>query len=284
MPGEAVFRRSLTNSGTTVTELNQSGRNARADAKTLSFAGNRLLATFSPRDRALLSDAACPVLLKRGQVLWLAGDEIAACYFPLPGTLVSIVLDLENGNSVDVATIGKEGAAGGIVSCGSAPAFGRAKVQIGGPAIRVEMGELEKAKARSPHIKSVFCRYADALLAQIMQSVACNAGHGLEARLCRWLLSSEDRCGSGELPLTQTTLAEMLGSQRTTINSILRKLHEQRAIHSSRGIVRVVDRTRLQALACECYDRVEQHFCSVLPPTKPQEVVDQRLTTGTDLS
>ena len=260
--------------GTILDEDDRAAPGDTHDVHSLVFAANRLLATFSPSDRALVSLSATPVILRKGQILWEPGDSIGASYFPAPGLLISIALDLQDGNCVDVATIGKEGAAGGIVSCGSTPAFGRATVQIGGTALRIDLAALESAKARSPHIRSVFCRYADALLAQVMQSVACNASHSLEARLCRWLLTSLDRTGSSSLALTQSVLAEMLGAQRTTVSALLKRLESAGVVALTRGLVQVDRRDRLEALTCECYAEVERHFQDILPPIKPQKVAD----------
>jgi hypothetical protein len=238
----------------------------------VSFASNRLLATFSAADRAGLGAAAQLVHLKRKTVLWDQGGDIGYSYFPAPGTMISLAIDLEDGSSVEVASIGKEGAAGGIVSCGDARAFGRALVQIGGPAFRIALPALEAAKARSSAIRSLFCRYSDALLAQVMQSVACNAAHPMEARLCRWLLTSLDRVGSQDLPLTQAMLAEMLGVQRTTVNAAIQSLHGQGVIATSRGLLHVLDRAGIERRTCECYRRVEDHFAHSLPEIRPQAV------------
>ncbi|HZG08170.1 MAG TPA: Crp/Fnr family transcriptional regulator [Allosphingosinicella sp.] len=237
-----------------------------------SFATNRLLATFSAADRAALGGAAQYVILKRKTILWDQGAEVEHCFFPAPGTMISLAIDLEDGSSVEVASIGKEGAAGGIVSCGTSRAFGRALVQIGGPAFRIPLPALEAAKARSSAIRSLFCRYSDALLAQVMQSVACNAAHPLDARLCRWLLTSLDRAGSSDLPLTQAMLAEMLGVQRTTVNAAIQSLNSEELISTSRGRLHVNDRRGLERRACECYARVEEHFAQSLPETRPQAV------------
>ncbi|HEY0086126.1 MAG TPA: Crp/Fnr family transcriptional regulator [Allosphingosinicella sp.] len=236
------------------------------------FASNRLLATFSAGDRAAIGGAAQLVHLKRRAILWDQGADVDYAYFPAPGTMISLAIDLEDGSSVEVASIGKEGSAGGIVSCGSARAFGRALVQIGGPAYRISLPALEAAKARSPSIRSLFCRYSDALLAQVMQSVACNAAHPMEARLCRWLLTSLDRVGSQDLPLTQAMLAEMLGVQRTTVNAAIQSLHAQGVIATSRGLLHVLDRAGIERRACECYGRVEDHFAASLPEVRPQAV------------
>jgi CRP-like cAMP-binding protein len=238
------------------------------------FAGNRLLATLGPADRALLEQSAEVIDVERGAALVRAGDQVTAAYFPAPGTLVSFVIDLADGRSVEVGTIGSEGAVGGIISGGHAPAFARAEVQLPGAALRVDLKALEAVKARSTAVRDIFCRYADALLAQIMQSVACNAAHPLEARLCRWLLTTHDRSGSDEFPLTQEYLAEMLGVQRTTVSGVARTLQAQGLISYKRGSVQIERRDLLEERSCDCYRAVERHFREVLPEAKPQIVLD----------
>jgi len=240
----------------------------------LHFCSNRLLCTFSPADRQLVEAAATAVQLQRGDVLFDAGRDVPATFFPAAGTVVAILVSLLDGRTVEVATIGKEGAVGGIVSGGKAPAFARAVVQIPGAALKVDLKALEDAKARSPHVRDLFCRYADALLAQVMQSVACNAFHALEARCCRWLLTAQDRAGAEDIPLTQEYLAEMLGVQRTTVSAVARTLQEQGLIGYRRGTIRILDRQAAEARACECYQAVERHFREVLPEVKPQKIAD----------
>jgi CRP-like cAMP-binding protein len=160
-----------------------------------------------------------------------------------------------------------EGAVGGIVSCGTAPAFANAVVQLGGRAAALPMGALEAAKQSSGNLSALFCRYSDALLAQVMQSVACNAFHPIEARAARWLLHALDRAGGDRIALTQESLAGLLGVQRTTVNAVARVLQEQGLIAYRRGAVQVVDRAGLARAACGCYRAVEDHFGSVLGPT-----------------
>ena len=151
--------------------------------------------------------------------------------------MISMIIDLSDGRSVEVASIGKEGAVGGIVSCGHAPAFAHSEVIVAGPALRVPMTILEEAKARSGHIRNLFCRFSDYLLAQVMQSVACNAFHSIESRAARWLLTAQDRAGS-RLELTQEALAGLLGAQRTTVNAVSRILQDEGLISSRRGLIR----------------------------------------------
>src|SRR5919107_811763 len=121
-------------------------------------------------------------------------------------------------------------------------------VLIGGPAFRVPMEALEDAKNRSPFIANLFCRFSDFLLAQVMQSVACNAFHSIPERAARWLLHAQDRVGS-RLELTQEALAGLLGVQRTTVNAVIRGLQEEGLVTTGRGVVHVTDRAALEARA-----------------------------------
>jgi CRP-like cAMP-binding protein len=240
----------------------------------MPFANNRLLSTFSLAERALVEPYASVVELRRGEVLFEPGSDVPATHFPSAGTVVAIVVGVADGRTVEVATIGKEGAVGGIVSGGHAPAFGCAVVQVPGFALRVDLKGLEAIKARSPHIRDLFARYADALLAQVMQSVACNAFHAIEARCCRWLLTAQDRAGGNEIPLTQEYLAEMLGVQRTTVSAVARMLQEQGLIRYRRGSIQIVDRAAVERRSCECYESVQRHFRDVLPEVRPQKIAD----------
>ena len=231
-----------------------------------AFAGNHLLSTFSPEARALIEPFGSIVRLETGEVVLNRGDEVQAALFPLDPTLISQVVELSDGRSVEAALIGLRGAVGGIISCGQAPAFANASVLVGGPAFRVPMQALEDAKRRSPFIANLFCRFSDYLLSQVMQSVACNAFHSIPERAARWLLHAQDRTGD-RIELTQEALAVLLGVQRTTINAVIQALQSEGLIETRRGVVQVTDRTGLKRHACECYQRLEDHFSAVIGPS-----------------
>lgn len=226
---------------------------------------NRLLAALSPRDFAVLEPHLDLVTLPRGKVLFEPGDEVTTTYFPCHRTMVSLLIVTRDGREVEAATIGREGAVGGIVSEGHKPAFGRAVVQIGGEALAIATSHLEAAKEGSARFGDLFSRYADALLAQMMQSVACNALHRTEERCARWLLATHDRAGDKIIHLTQEALAEMLGVQRTTVTAVTGALQDRGLVRTYRGRVEVLDRKGLERAACECYRAVEDHFQRLLP-------------------
>ena len=228
-----------------------------------AFAGNRLLSTFPADLRQAIGEEATLVRLDAGDTVLRRGTDVDSSVFPFGTTMISLIIDLDDARSVEVASIGREGAVGGIVSCGHAPAFSRAMATVAGPALRVPMAIIEQAKSRSGHLKNLFCRYSDYLLAQIMQTVACNSFHPIEARAARWLLTAQDRAGD-RLELTQEALAGLLGVQRTTVNAVARELQDRGLITTRRGTIAVVDRAGLIAMSCECYDRVEQFFGDIV--------------------
>jgi CRP-like cAMP-binding protein len=230
--------------------------------------GNALLASLKPQDRALLEPHLEAGEIHRGDVLFEPGEDVVTTYFPIAGSMISLVLAMQDDRSIEVATIGQEGAVGGIVSAGHKPAFARMVVEIGGLALRLDTSRLEDAKRRSASLRDLFSRYADVLLAQTLQSVACNALHSIEERCSRWLLTTQDRVPTRDLPLTQEFLAELLGVQRTTVSAAAQALQRKGLIRYRRGQITICDRAGLEEAACECYAAVEKHFRAVLPDVK----------------
>jgi CRP-like cAMP-binding protein len=235
----------------------------RADA---AFAGNRLLSTFAQDARAVIEPFGELFELRVGETVLRRGEPVRWSLFPVGPTMVSMTAELAGGRSAEVASVGREGAVGGIVSCGQAPAFSEARVLVPGPAFRVPMTALEDAKSRSPFISNLFCRFSDYLLAQVMQSVVCNSFHSIPERAARWLLHAQDRAGD-RIELTQEAFARLLGVQRTTVNAVVRELCSEGLIATGRGTVRVVDRAGLKRRACECYQRLQDHFAAVIGTT-----------------
>lgn len=233
------------------------------------LSGNRLLATIKASDHRLLLPFLEVIELEAGTILVESGEDVIHSYFPTTGTVVALILVMQDGSLAEAATIGKEGAVGGIVSAGHKPAFARAIVQLPGRCLRVETARLEEAKRASPHLHDLFARYADALLAQVLQNSVCNILHPLEQRCSRWLLTTRERTGSNNLAVTQEFIAQMLGVQRTTVTRTLGDLANRGLIAQARGCLTIQDPTGLEAHACECYRSVRDHFQRIMP-----EVID----------
>jgi CRP-like cAMP-binding protein len=190
-----------------------------------------------------------------GQILYEPGYPVDWVYFPSTAVL-SVVTVMADGRTVESDTVGYESAVGVLCALGASASVSRTFTQIGGSTIRLSASRLRHRAEESASLRRLLIRYAQANLAQAHQSVACNALHDLTQRLCRWLLMSHDRTGGDEVRLTQQYLATMLGVQRTTVTEALRELASAGLIRQQRGAIHVLDRARMEAETCECYDAV----------------------------
>ena len=222
---------------------------------------NRLLAALEPDDLRRLAPHLERVDLARGTVLLEPGAELRHVWWP-EDCVISLVIPTREGAAAEAATIGREGMVGFIAALGVPPrALARDMVQVPGRALRLPLATLREASAASPHVHQVCLCYVAALIAHVLQSVACNALHTVEARLARWLLLLQDRVdGTEALPITQELLAEMLGVQRTTVSAAARALQQAGLIAYKWGSVTVLDRAGLERVSCECYGVIREHY------------------------
>jgi CRP-like cAMP-binding protein len=219
---------------------------------------NRFLGALPPHDFSLLAPHLRTASLERGVMLHDVGEKIEKVYFPHTG-MMSLVVVMQSGATVETATIGRTGVIGARAGLGAQSTFARAIVQLPGTAARLSATQFHAAANQSQAIRDLVVRYNDLLLAQIQQSVACNALHTLEGRLCRWLLESHDCMDGDVIPLTQEFLSQMLGVRRTTVTFAARLLQSASLIRYRRGNIQILDRKALEDMACECYAAVRQN-------------------------
>jgi CRP-like cAMP-binding protein len=235
-------------------------------ARAVDHRANRLLAALDPDDFAQLASFLDAVELPRGKVLYETGENIQHAYFP-HDSMVSLVTVMQNGETVETAVFGREGVLGFSSALVTRQSFGRYIVQLPGTASRIPLVRLRDAFDTSPAVRAVLLRFTEALLAQTFQTVACNAVHSVEARCCRWILSTRDRMSSDTLPLTHEFLAEMLGVQRSTVSLVTRTFQTAGLITQGRGVITITDRAGLEDVACECYGTIRRSFERLLPRT-----------------
>ena len=202
--------------------------------------------------------------LERGRHIYDPGDPMEAVYFP-HDCVISLMTLMENGAAIESAPVGREGALGLMAAVGPRQSLVRAIVQAPGSASRISASALHDAWVRSAALRDLVDRHNEALFGHTIQSVACNALHGVEARFCRWLLSCRDRIDSDTISLTQEFLADMLGVQRTTVTAAAGALQSKGLIRYRRGVVDILDRPGLEAAACECYGAVRRGYDRLLP-------------------
>lgn len=230
---------------------------------------NRLLQVLRQQDQDRIMPRLTACDFDSGAVLHSAGETVRYAWFPCGPSLATFVVALEPGVVVEAALIGREGAVGGIVSHGRLPAYADVKVLHGGRFLRIEAATLEEIKVQSPALANLFTRYADCLLAQMLQSVACNAGHTITQRTAKWLAAAIDRTGDHVVPLRQDQLADMLGVGRSFVNRVLATFREEGVLATRRGSLMINDLDRLNGMACSCNDRLREHFDSVLAGVYP---------------
>jgi len=236
-----------------------------------AIAGSDLLSALRQDDLALLEPRLVECRLKSGEIIYNPGDNVEYCYFPTEGAMSSYFVEMEDGMAVETILIGREGALGGIVSAGSLPAYARANVLHEGVFLRVSVHDLDEAKDRSAAVAHLFSRYADCVMAQVFQSIACNAVHTIEHRAAKWLTAAVDRIGRNDVTMTQEQLASMMGIGRSYASRVLQRFKRDGVVRTRRGGIEVLDRPGLKERACSCNDQVESHFRRVLGDVYPRE-------------
>ena len=188
----------------------------------------------------------------QGQMLYDAGEEVDAVWFPLTG-VVSLMTILPEDRMIETAAIGREGLVG--VTCGpmNARASSRAIAQIEGTAACCPSDVFSEALSESERMRNALSRFTEGLFAQVQQTAACNAQHRLDERLARWLLTLHDRAGGDRFDLTQADIAGMLGVRRATVSEVGSTLEDADLIRRGRGWVEILDRPGLETASCGCY-------------------------------
>src|SRR6202163_1028040 len=214
--------------------------------------GNRLLGALEPFSRKRIEPHLEPVRLKLGAVVCDAGGLLKHAYFP-EGAVLSLLTVLENGAAIETANIGREGAFGLFAAMYSRVSFNRCLVQLEGGMVRCPIQLLQSEFERSEHVRDLFVSYSETLLSQVQQTVACNAMHSTEEKMCRWLLMMHDRAEGEVLTYTHEFLSHMLGANRKSVTLAALSMQAAGLISYRRGKIRILDRPGLERASCECY-------------------------------
>jgi CRP-like cAMP-binding protein len=195
-----------------------------------------------------------------------SGDPINEVYFPVDA-VVSVLTRMDDGASVEIATIGNEGLVGVSVAWGAKTMNPKefATVQVPGTVVSMEREAFRDEVRRQGALASLVERYTQAFFTQVSQQVACNGLHSVEQRCARWLLMTQDRAGTDEFPMTHEFLAQMLGVRRATVTVTAGILQKAGFVQFSRGRVAIVDREGLENAACECYGVTREVYDRLLP-------------------
>jgi CRP-like cAMP-binding protein len=189
-------------------------------------------------------------------------EPLKFLYFPNSG-LISLVVFMHDGRTVEAGITGREGMVGLPAMMGFPRHPLQEIVQVSGNAFRISVQSFRKLAPRLPEMRKHTARYTMSLGLQVAQTAACNRVHGLEQRLARWLLMAQDRVKLDSLAITQDFLATMMGTDRPSVTVAEGLLARAGAIEHTRGVVKIIDRARLESSACECYGVISQYAAAV---------------------
>jgi CRP-like cAMP-binding protein len=225
---------------------------------------NQLLAALPPTDFEPLAAHLQLVPMRLGEMLYEPGMQLEHAYFPTTA-IASLYYVTESGASSETSGVGCEGVVGVSLFMGGDTTPSSAVVQTAGHAYRLQRHVVKQEFDRAGSLQRLLLRYAQALITQTAQTAVCNRHHSVQQQLCRWLLSTLDRMPSQDLLMTQDLIAGMLGVRREGITDAAGRLQNAGFIRYRRGHISLLDRSGLEAQACECYSVVKNELGRLLP-------------------
>jgi CRP-like cAMP-binding protein len=220
---------------------------------------NRLLASLPRKDRQRVLLAGESVTFALADVLGEPGQRIRYVYFPADG-FISLVTPMKGHGSLEVGMVGDEGMLGISLILGVNISPLHCLVQGAGSALRMSTAAFCRELAGSKALEQTLKRYLYVLQSQLAQTAACTRCHLVEARLARWLLMSQDRAHADAFPVTQESLAYMLGVRRVGVTKAATALRKRKLIDYRRGNMAILDRAGLKGAACGCYAAVNNAY------------------------
>lgn len=232
---------------------------------------NLVLSEFGP-DLELIRGDLVRTRLHAGQVLNEPEEEIRNVYFLAEG-VVSKLGVFENGQEVECVLVGRNSAIGGLSALGVGTALTRDVNIFDAHAWSIPSKRLAWACRQSPLIAQAVGKCGQAQMRYAIRVGACNALHGIEQRLSRWLLSCSSLLERPDIGLRQELFAKVLGAQRSSISPMLQRFQADGLIELGRLRLTIIDREGLKRRACECYAALNLHetapACPTAPPVRP---------------
>jgi len=220
---------------------------------------NRLLACLEAETKRRWEPFLKLVQLEPQQVLYQPDQRISHIYFPASAVLCMLTV-MEDGHTIESATVGNEGASWISASFGSPSMPCQTMVAVGGTAYAIQAKHVEQETQRNGIFHNALSEYSHTLLISSLRTGACNALHTVTQRCARWMLITLDRTVNERFAITQEYLASLLGCNRPALTHILGELEHAGGIHMARGMIEIVDRVRLEKSTCECYRLIRGQF------------------------
>jgi CRP-like cAMP-binding protein len=220
---------------------------------------NKFLDSLAARDSTLLLPYLKPVSLSERGNIYEEGEAIEHVYFPL-NCVVSSVVILHDGATVEVSMTGRESAVGIVSIFGEYKARNWTRVLIPGDALKMKSETLRQLCHQHETLQTELMHCYRRIITQVSQRAVCSCRHTITQRLCCWLLMVHDRVGADEFALTHDLIAGRLGTRRAGITQVANMLQSSKAIRYHRGRISIIDRSIIERAACECYATYKDEF------------------------
>lgn len=223
-----------------------------SDSLAKTFLTNRVLASLAAPDFARIKSYLELVSLNVGEQLCAPGESPLHVYFPTTAVIAHLCATA-NGEMIEAAMIGAEGASGVCALFGSPLSSQQTRTVGDGSAARIKTEVLRKEFARADGVRARLLEYVHSYIGQISQRVVCQSFHLTEKRLSSWLLMLHDRVKKNQFDATQEQIALHLGVNRPSLTLIAQSLRAKGLIEYRRGKVEILNRSELEKTACDCY-------------------------------
>jgi CRP-like cAMP-binding protein len=220
---------------------------------------NGLLGRLAHESFRHLLPSLTPVALQAQEILYKPEERISDIYFPDTAVLCILTI-MEDGRSIEAATVGNEGASWVSASVGTPAMPCQTMVAVSGRAFKIPARRVEEELRQNGLFHDLVSEYAHALLISSLRTGACNALHTHSQRAARWMLTTLDRTSNERFCITQDFMASLLGCTRPTLNGILVDFEESGSLQNRRGSIEILDRSILQRSACECYGIIRHTY------------------------
>jgi CRP-like cAMP-binding protein len=223
---------------------------------------NQLLNSLKPDAFERVAKTLRRVKLRPKDVVYRPNEPIDHVLFP-ETAVVCLMTVMSNGDTIEAATVGREGASWISASVGAPSMPCETIVVIEGTALKLPIADLDRELKENGHFRDVLTEYSHALLIASMRTSACNGLHVLQERCARWILMTLDRVDAERFAVTKEFLAQLLGTNRPTVSVLVSVLEKAGILNVEGRWVTLADRDRLKDAACECYDIIRKNYEAV---------------------
>lgn len=223
---------------------------------------NQLLSALQPSDFSQVAKTLTRVKLRAKQVVYKPNAPLDYIYFP-EDTVLCLLTIMSNGDSIESATVGREGASWISASVGARSMPCETIAVHEGTALRLAVDDLDRELRENRPFRDVLTEYSHALLIASMRTSACHGLHRLQERCARWILTTLDRVDGDQFFITKEFLAQLLGTSRPMVSVTVAVFEKAGILNVEGRRVTVADRRRLKEASCECYDVIRRQYLKV---------------------